>query len=82
MVNTITAAEKSDREGTAQPSCNPSLQALECPRCSSRIVQRFRTEYPFCWACGWEDYEYVLPVYERLHQSYRPMPGGVMNGTD
>ena len=80
MAYTITATEKPDRKGTAQQSAPPSLPSRECPRCSRRIVQRFRTEYPFCWACGWEDYEYVLPVYEQLHQSYRPMRGGVRNG--
>ena len=82
MANTITAVEKTDCEGTAHQCGDPSPPALECPRCSCRIVQRYRTEYPFCWACGWEDYEYVVPVYERLHQSFRPMRTGVLNGSD
>ena len=82
MANSITAVEGPDRKGTAQQSGHPSVPARECPRCSCRIVQRFRTEYPFCWACGWEDYEYVLPIHARLHQSFQPMPVGVTDESD
>ena len=36
-----------------------------CPRCDTQLAQTYKTEYPGCVVCGWEDYQHPIQKRER-----------------
>ena len=42
---------------------------INCPRCGAHLIQSYKTEWPGCVVCGFENYEHMLPKRQRVQNT-------------